>query len=382
MAQVKVLVGTKKGAFIYSSDEQRETWEISDPIYTGWSVFNMAADTRDTTPRIYAAANHWAWGPSIARSKDLGKTWDYRSPGLGFPKEAGESVQNTWYVTPGPPSQPGVVYAGTQPAGLFRSEDWGETWASVDTLNLHPDRAKWSGTGGGNSCLHSIQFDPDTGRMYLSISASASFYTDDDGKTWQPFATRLLVTNEMGAEFNKAAFEAFRDQFPDDLDPLAATEVHAMRIDVKNPQRLWTQTHVGVFRSDDRGQTWTDVTEGLPSFHGFPIAVSRKDPDAVFVFPLAFSGLYDNFRVADGQMAVWRTQDAGKTWQGLTKGLPGPHDYQSVYREGLATDGLDAEGVYVGTSNGEVYASTDGGDSWRRLPGTLPPILSVTTAVI
>jgi photosystem II stability/assembly factor-like uncharacterized protein len=194
------------------------------------------------------------------------------------------------------------------------------------------------------------------------------------------FSHTMRQEDERAVAFSMSLKERFAEDFGD-MDPLGINEMHKMRIDQKNPDRLWTQTHVGVFRSDDKANNWEDVTKGLPSFHGFPIAVTRKGPDATFVVPLAFAGLYDNFRVADGQFAVWRTTDSGKSWQAMTKGLPGPHDYQSVYREGLDTDGLDSEGVYVGTSNGEVYASRDTGDTWQRLPGTLPPILSVTAAV-
>ena len=153
-----------------------------------------------------------------------------------------------------------------------------------------------------------------------------------------------------------------------------------MRLDAKNRDRMWTQTHVGVFRSDDAGKTWKDVTQGLPSFHGFPIGVTRSGPDAAYVVPLEIEG--DNFRVCRGQFAVYRTRDGGGSWERLTEGLPGPDDYQSAYREAMDTDGLDPEGVYVGTSNGQVYGSTDGGDHWQRLPGTLPPILSVTCATM
>jgi photosystem II stability/assembly factor-like uncharacterized protein len=166
---------------------------------------------------------------------------------------------------------------------------------------------------------------------------------------------------------------------PADFDPAAINETHRMRIDRKNPDRLWAQGHVGVFRSDDAGATWADVTEGLPSFHGFPIAVTKRGLDATFVVPLEYEA--NNFRVCAGQLTVYRTRDSGKSWQRLSDGLPGPSDYQSVYREGLDTDGLDPEGVYVGTSNGQVFASPDGGDHWQRLPGTLPPILSVTCAI-
>jgi photosystem II stability/assembly factor-like uncharacterized protein len=379
MTEVRVLVGTKKGAFIYKSDAKRQKWEISDPIYTGWSVYSMAGDNRGDHPRLYAAANHWAWGPSVAKSDDQGKTWDYVSKGLRFPKDSGRTIQNVWCVVPGHESEPGVVYAGTQPGGLFRSEDWGHNWEPIDALNNHESSSTWSGTGGGDSCVNSIEVDPrNPKRVMAAVSAGGSFVTTDGGKTWDSFTLTARVSNEKAVEWTAEMVKAFPDEMADVIDPLAINEMHKMRVDQKNPDRVWSQTHVGVLRTDDSGKTWHDVTKGLPSFHGFPIAVTRRAPDAVYVVPLAFSGFYDNFRVVDGQFAVWRTRDAGATWEKTTNGLPGPHDYQSVYREAMDTDGLDPEGVYVGTSNGEVYGSTDGADSWQRLPGTLPPILSVT----
>ncbi|MDA1002699.1 MAG: exo-alpha-sialidase [Chloroflexi bacterium] len=301
----------------------------------------------------------------------------------------GISVGNVWHVQPGHAAQPGVVYAGTQPAGLFRSEDWGERWAPVETLNRHEYRQFWGEAGGGDSALHSIEFDPrDPNRMYVSISVGGSYVTHDGGESWQLCSHRVIATNPMAAQMEASARElaaaagmpesAFEPVLPPGVDPAAANEMHKMRVDLKNPDRLWGQTHVGVFRSDDRAGTWHDVTVGLPSFHGFPIAISKRGEDAVFVVPLEFER--DNFRVCAGQFAVYRTRDSGASWQALTDGLPGPHDYQSVYRDGLDTDGLDPEGVYVGTSNGEIYASTNGGDRWQRLPGTLPPILGITAA--
>jgi photosystem II stability/assembly factor-like uncharacterized protein len=381
MAQ-RLLVGTKKAAFIYSADERRNMWQVSDPIYTGWSIYHMTADTRGGDVRLYAAANHWAWGPSVAKSNDLGKTWDYRSSGLAFAKDAGKVVQNIWNVRPGLESEPGVIYAGTQPAGLFRSEDWGHTWVPVSGLNDGTYSKSWSMSGGGDSCLHSIEIDPrDPKRVYTAVSSGGSYVTDDGGETWKIFSHAAIITNERGRAFTTEIGKLFPEApRPDDMDPLAIDEMHKLWLDVKNPNRMWTQTHVGVFRSDDAGETFTDITNGLPSFHGFPIAVTRRAPDAAYVVPLAFAGVNDNFRVCDGQFAVYRTRDAGKTWQPLIEGLPGPNDYQSVYREGLDTDGQSPEGVYVGTSNGQVYASIDGGDQWQRLPGTLPPILSVTCA--
>jgi len=377
--QTHVLVGTRKGAWIYTSDERRESWEISQPMIPGWTVHHMSADLRRDPPRLYAAASHWAWGPSVARSDDGGKTWEQRSPGLAFPGDMGISIVNTWHVEPGHPDQPGVVYAGTQPGGLFRSTDWGESWAPIDSINRHRFRQFWGPTGSvGESSLHSIQIDPrNANRVYVAISSGGTYFTEDAGNTWELCSHGVVVTTPAAKEFLAMIAESFpQPELPPDVDPAALDEFHKFVIDTKDPDRLWAQSHVGVFKSGNRGQRWEDVTEGLPSFHGFPIAVTRRNPDAVFVVPIEYGA--DNFRVVRGQFAVWRSGDAGKSWEQLTSGLPGPHDYQSVYREAMDTDGLAAEGVYVGTTNGEVYASNNLGDHWRRLPGTLPPVLSVT----
>ena len=401
--QVMVLVGTKKAGFIYTSDEKREKWEISDPILPGWTFFNMSADTRDGNPRLYAAANHWAWGRSVAKSTDMGKTWDFRSENLAFPPDmkdfidglprrdspapgdwgntAPGTIGNIWAVQPGHESQPGVVFAGTQPAGLFKSEDWGQSWEPVESINRHPNRQWWSGTGGGDSCIHSIHVDPrDANHIFLCVASGGTYESKDNGKTWGVITHNAIVTNTEGVKLMQQFVEEFPMELPPGMDPAAIDELHKMRLDPKNPDRIWGQAHMGVFRSDDGGANWEDVTEGLPSFHGFPIAVTHHNPDAAFVVPLDYG--QDNFRVALKQFTVYRTRDSGKSWEPLTKGLPGPNDYQSVYREGLDTDGLDSEGVYVGTSNGEVFYGAECGERWTRLPGTLPPILSVTAAVI
>ena len=378
--QVRLLVGTKKGAWIYNADRDRQRWDVSGPIMPGWTISHMAVDTRRSPARIYAAGGHWAWGRVVAWSDDGGESWEQRSPGLSFPEDMGVSVLGVWNVRPGPAEQPGVVYAGTQPAGLFKSENWGESWTPVESLNRHPYRPYWGGTGGGESCLHSIEIDPrDPNRLWVSISAGGSYLTRDAGETWEICSHRAVPTTKAAKELLAFIAETFPMQLPENVDPAAADEMHKLQLDPKNPDRLWGQSHMGVFRSDEGGKNWIDVTEGLPSFHGFPIAVTKCSPDAAYVVPLAFEA--DNFRVCNGQFTVYRTRDLGATWEPLTEGLPGPHDYQSVYREGLDTDGLDQEGVYVGTSNGEVYASANGGDHWQRLPGTLPPILSVTAAV-
>lgn len=403
MPNVHLIVGTKKGGFVYTSDEKRQRWELSDPILPGWSIYHGAADTRDSSPRFYLAANHWAWGPSVAKSTDL-KEWDYRSQNLKFPDDmkspnpGGQSgipgewqntpqgvIGNVWAITPGHKSEPGVVFAGTQPAGLFRSEDWGQSWSPVEGINRHENRQYWSGTGGGDSCIHSIHVDPnDPKRMMLCVGAGGSYRSTDGGEGWELFTHNARVSNPGAKQELAALASRFGGEMaaalPPDKDPAGLDELHKMRVDVKNPDRIWGQAHWGVFRSLDGGASWDDVTDGLPSFHGFPIAVTQRDPDAVFVVPLDYG--QDNFRVTNGQFTVYRTRDGAKTWEALTEGLPGPSSYQSVYREGLDTDGLEPEGVYVGTANGQVFASADGGDHWQRLPGDLPPILSVSAAVV
>jgi len=377
--QTRVLVGTRKGAWIYTSDEKRDRWEISEPMMPGWTVHHMAVDLRHDPPRLYAAANHWAWGPSVARSDDGGKTWEQRSPGLGFPKDMGIAVVNTWHVEPGHERQPGVVYVGTQPGGLFRSEDWGDSWTSVDAINRHRFRQFWGATGSvGESSLHSIQVDPrEPNRVYAAISSGGTYVTEDAGETWDLCSHGIVVTTPAAKALLAQIMESFpQPELPPDVDPAALDEFHKLVMDPKNPDRLWGQAHFGVFKSDHRGKGWEDVTSDLPSFHGFPLAVTKRNPDAVFVLPIEYGN--DNFRVVRGQFAVWRSTDAGKSWQQLTRGLPGPHDYQSAYREAMDTDGLPSEGVYLGTTNGAVYASNDVGEHWQRLPGTLPPVLSVT----
>lgn len=353
----RLLVGTKKAAFIYTSNDARDDWQLSEPMMEGSQVFHMAADSRLDQPRLYAAANHAVWGLSVSKSSDGGKTWEGRSTGLGFPKDMGSAIHQVWHVRPGLDSESGVVYAGTSPAGLFRSEDWGESWTANDAINRHEYRpfwqpipggvpfsimSVWAGSGSeaaqrtvadagdrpGMGTLHSIEIDPrDPAHIYVAISAGGSYVSNDGGQTWQIFSLR--PTSPQATMFvSQAAARA-----PANADPAAEFDMHRMRMDPKNPDRLWAQAHTGVFRSDDGGENWHDVTEGLPFGHGFPIAVSHQEPDAAYVVPLQA----DEFRVCPGQLAVYRTRDSGATWEPLTDGLPGPQDYQSVYREGLDT---------------------------------------------
>ncbi|MCH7697788.1 MAG: hypothetical protein IH865_02445 [Chloroflexi bacterium] len=381
MSAVRLLIGTKKAAFIYSSDERRETWELSEPMMPGWSISHMSTDFRDDRPRLYATANHPVWGPSVIKSTDGGKSWEQRNEGLGFSKDSGLAITSIWNVVPGHESEPGVVYAGTAPGGLFRSEDWGMSWSGVDAINNHQSREFWQAIPGGASPVHSIIIDPrDANHLYISSSGGGSYVTLDGGERWTMFSHHAIAQTEEARVF----ISQISANVPPGWDPASISDFHHMEMDLKQPNRLWAQAHWGVFRSDDEGRTWDDVThmnepDGLPSFHGFPIAVTKRAPDAAFVVPLEMGT--DNLRLCPGQFTVYRTRNAGASWEPLTNGLPGPDDYQSCYRESMDTDGLDSEGVYVGTSNGQVYASRDGGERWDRLPGTLPPVLSITCAV-
>lgn len=372
---LRLLVGTRKGAFIYTADDARRAWTLSEPLMPGWTINHMVGDVRAKPARIYAAANHPVWGPAVAKSADGGKNWDWPSKGLGFPADMGLTIESVWHIRPGHDSEPGVVYAATAPAALFRSEDDGVSWRSVDGITRHPFRDSWQPTPGGVA-MHSIEIDPrDRNRMYIALSAGGSYVSDDGGTSWELFSHSAISVSEGARVF----ISQMAAMVPPDVDPAVVNDMHRLRLDPQQPDRIWTQAHTGVFRSDDCGKSWTDVTNNLPSFHGFPIALARSDAAAAYVVPLETGT--DNFRVCPGQLTVYRTRDLGATWQPLTQGLPDPSDYQSVYREGMDTDGLSPEGVYFGTSNGEVYASADGGDHWQRLPGTLPPVLSVTCMV-
>lgn len=376
MHNVKLLVGTRKGAFIYKTDETRHAWLVDGPLMGGWAIYHMVGDTRGDRLRLYAAANHAVWGPAIAKSDDGGQTWDQRSEGLGFPADSDLTISTTWHVAPGHAHELGVVYAGTAPAGLFRSEDWGRSWRDVPGITRHPFRRFWSNVPGDAPPLHSILIDPrDPSHMYVSLSGGGSYVTTDGGERWHMFSHHAIAQRAGARIF----ISQTASNVPPGWDPASVSDVHAMRLDEKQPDRLWAQAHSGVFRSDDGGRSFSDVTAGLPSFHGFPIAVTKRAPDVVYVVPLEVGT--DNLRVCDGQFAVHRTLDGGETWERCTAGLPGPLDFQSAYREALHTDGLEPEGVYVGTSNGQVYSSLDGGEHWERLPGTLPPVLSLASIV-
>lgn len=378
--KVMLFVGTRKGGFIFSGDRKRKDWKVSGPHFKGWGVMHMQLDPRDG--RLHAAAEHAAYGPSTHYSDDFGKTWTQakEAPAFAQPSEAGrplgtpdeardpeaaqdkpEKVIKVWNITPGRADEPGVLYAGIEPAALFKSTDRGETWAVNTGLHNHPHRPTWY-PGAGGLCLHTIVLDPhDHKRMYLGISTGGCYRTDDGGLTWQP------RNKNVRADF-------MPDKFPEYGQCL-----HKMAMHPSQPGVLYQQNHCGVYRSDNAGDDWIDIGDGkLPSRFGFPVAVHPHEPKTVYVV-LEES---DAYRVSvDGKFSVWRSKNGGDSWKRLSQGLP-ERAHLVALREAMATDTLDDAGVYVGTSTGQVFASRDAGDSWSLMADYLPSVLSVEAAVV
>jgi len=357
---IHVLAGTKKGAFIFQSDLRRRRWKMSGPFFENSPVFHMAFDDRDGKT-MYAAVNSGHFGPTIHRSKNYGRSWENSRNPPRFPESSGLKVENIWHVEPGHVNEPRVVYAGVDPAALFRSEDGGDSWVFNENLNNHPTRPKWE-PGNAGLCLHSIVIDPSNRkRMYLGISAVGVFKTVDGGETW------TLKNKNVRADFMPNKYPEFGQC------------VHKLVMDPKKPSNLYQQNHCGVYRTEDGAENWVEVSRGLPSDFGFPAASHPHKSDAFYVVPEEG----DFFRVAaNRELAVYGTSNAGKTWKKLNRGLPNKNAYLGCYREGLATDRLDPAGLYVGTRMGHLFHSADEGKSWHLLAEWLPPIYSVSTATI
>ncbi|MEK8022465.1 MAG: exo-alpha-sialidase [Candidatus Hydrogenedentota bacterium] len=362
--KVILLLGTRKGLFVAESDARRESWEIRGPLISGtWAILNASlypfpCGPETTVPTIFAGgASNW-YGAAVWRSRDLGATWTHSSEGLTYGDE-GPEIRQIWCVTPSVDSSGRrVLYAGVEPAGLFRSEDDGDSWIHVAGLRAHPSRSAWRATAGG-MCLHAIVPHPiDPLRIWVGISSGGVFHTGDEGRTW-----------------NRC------DAVPDDpLHPMLHPCVHALALaDAQGRDldpRLYQRNHDGVYRSDDGGVSWRDISAGLPSRFGFPLAVHPRLPETLYVVPLE-SDQPGRRIVPGGRMAVWRSRDAGAHWQALSRGLPQDRASLSVLRGALALDALDPAGVYVGTKTGQVYWSIDEGDLWKEMPFRLPPIYSI-----
>ena len=374
---VVLAVGTKKGAFLLRSDARRDKWELSGPSAAGVDVNHIGVDPRDGT--IFATVNNPWFGPQVSLSKDGGATWKdaKASPRFsGDPVVAegeepwflrqGQVIERCWRVAPGRASQPGVYYCGVGPAALFRSDDGGSTWQENAALSSHPSKDRWN-PGAGGLILHSMVLDPkNTDRMWIGISAAGVFRTDDGGKSWTP------KNDNVRDPVNE--FDPNIPRYPE-----VGQCVHHIEHAPGDNDRLYMQGHWGTYRSDDGAEHWVDITAGLPSEFGLAMTTHPKNAEAMYTMPLVGG----NFRCPpEGKLRVFRTQDAGTSWQGMGKGLPQEDAFMGVYRDGMCSDQLQPAGIYFGTNTGQLYASADDGDSWKLITQNLPPVTSVSAAVL
>ena len=368
---VLLMVGTRKGSFLLSSDPSRQSWQVQDPFSPGGDVFHLTYDPRNGG-RILSATNYMIWGPQIEFSDDLGQTWQQAegpprfsgSPGI----DESPTVSRLWHIEPGRPSEPGVVYAGAEPASLFKSQDGGNNWQELPGISQHPTRAEWQ-PGLGGLCLHSMVLDPQNrDRMWVGMSAVGVFGSEDAGKSWHP------KNRGVRADFA-----------PDPLPEFGQCP-HKLLAHPSRPERLYQQNHCGVYRSDNAGQNWRDVTEGLPSRFGFVLGIHSQDPDTIYVLPedqVLGTDVGGGLRyVTEAKFRVYRSRNGGEHWEALTNGLPQQNAYLHVLREGMATDHLDPCGVYLGTTTGYLFYSRNDGDSWELMLDHFPPINSVDCAAV
>jgi photosystem II stability/assembly factor-like uncharacterized protein len=386
MSKVRVLVGTRKGAFILTSDGNRRNWDVSGPHFTGWEIYHMKGSPADPN-RIYASQASGWFGQVIERSSDGGKTWETPGGGptmdsKGWPRgESSKFVYDTtaatgkpltthqfydgtqhpwefkrvWHLEPSL-TDPDTVYAGVEDAAIFRSTDGGASWQELAGLRGHGTGPKWQ-PGAGGMCLHTILLDPgNPRRIFTAISAAGAFRTDDGGKTWKPINRGL------------------KSQYIPDPNAEVGHCVHHVAMHPSRPNTLFMQKHWDVMRSDDGGDSWREVSGNLPTDFGFPIDVHAHEPETIYVVPIKSDG--EHFPL-DGKLRVYRSKTGGNEWEELSQGLPERHCYVNVLRDAMAVDSLEPCGVYFGTTGGQVYASADSGDTWSPIFRDLPPVLSV-----
>ena len=359
---VLVLVGTMKGAFIVRADARRRAWEVGGPYFPGSAVYALAYDARRGRSRIWAGPHSMHWGGMLRSSDDFGRTWtNPTEANVTFPQATGAALKQIWQIVPGREGEPDTLYCGVEPAALFVSRDAGDTWSLVEGLWNHPQRPRWQ-PGGGGLCMHTILLDPEQPhRIRIAVSTGGMYVTDDGGGTWRPS--------------NKGV----RADFLPEKYPEFGQCVHKVVQAKQRPDRMFLQNHWGLYRSDDRGESWTDIANGVPSDFGFPMAIHPRDPDRAWIVPLES----DQFRCTpEGKLRVYHTRNAGAQWEPMTNGLPQEGAYETVLRDAMAVDALDPAGVYFGTRNGKLFGSPDEGAHWSELLDGLPPVVSVKTAVV
>lgn len=370
MGTVRLAVGTRKGAFILTSDEKRQNWKVDGPHFAGWEIYHVVGSPADPG-RLYASQSSGWFGQVMQRSNDGGKTWETEGNNFAYEGVPGThkwydgsqhpwEFKRVWHIEPSL-SDPDLLYAGVEDAGLFRSGDGGKTWKELDGLRAVKGDLWQPGAGG--MCLHTIVLSPDNpDRMFVAISAAGAFRTDDGGKTWLPINKGLRSEGELP-----------------DPDVEVGHCVHSIAMHRSRPNVLFMQKHWDVMRSDNAGGLWNEVSGNLPSDFGFPIGVHAHEPDTVYVVPIKSDS--EHFP-PDGKLRVYRSRTGGNEWEALTNGLPQSNCYVNVFRNALAIDSLDSCGIYFGTTGGQVYGSVDAGDHWTPIVRDLPPVLSVEVQVL
>ena len=365
MSKVRVLVGTRKGAFVLTSDGKREKWEVNGPHFAGWEMYHLKGSPVDPD-RLYASQTSGWFGQLIQRSSDGSKTWEPMGNKFVYDGVPGThqwydgtphpwEFKRVWHLEPSL-TDPDTVYAGVEDAALFRTTDGGQTWHELKGLREHGSGPHWQ-PGAGGMCLHTIIQDPrDPKRIFIAISAAGAFRSDDSGKTWRPINRGLKS-----------------EQIPDPNAEVGHC-VHRIAMHSSRPNVLFMQKHWDVMRSDDAGESWQEVSGNLPTDFGFPIEVHAHEPDTVYVVPIKSDS--EHYPL-EGKLRVYRSRTGGNEWEPLTKGLPQRDCYVNVLRDASSVDSLDSCGIYFGTTGGQVYASADAGNSWAPIVRDLPPVLSV-----
>ncbi len=365
MSSVRVLVGTRKGAFILTSDGRRDRWDISGPHFGGWEIYHVKGSPADAD-RLYASQSTGWFGQLIQRSDDGGKTWDAVGNEFAYDGVPGThqwydgtphpwEFKRVWHLEPSR-SDPDALYAGIEDAALFQSTDGGRTWSELSGLREHGTGPKWA-PGAGGMCLHTILVDPSRPeRIYVAISAAGAFRSDDAGASWKPINRGL------------------HSQYIPDPEAEVGHCVHRIAMHSARPDVLYMQKHWDVMRSDDAGDSWHEVSGNLPTDFGFTIDVHAHEPETVYVIPIKSDSEH---YPPEGRLRVYRSRTSGNEWEALTSGLPQKDCYVNVLRDAMAIDSLDPCGIYFGTTGGQVYASSDSGDSWITITRDLPSVLSV-----